>query len=179
MIKQPHPSLKALSEAELVKAIDYVVDSLAGGFVFGYFTIEDIRQEARCFALEGLRRFDPTYKQAGTLEEKLRSFLFSHVQKRLMNLKRDKQGRNPKKHRLVYALPIDDINDVDEPNMRRDDDLHDVADLNGFKAKILQELAIEYRADYHKLLAGVSIPKTTREKLLAEIKRIIGATDEG
>ena len=64
---QPHPSLKALTEAELLKAINYVVDSLAGGFTFGSYTIEDIQQEARCFALEALRKFNPNFKQSGTL----------------------------------------------------------------------------------------------------------------
>ena len=28
-----------------------------------------------------------------------------------MNLKRDKQGKTKAKHKLVYALPIDEIND--------------------------------------------------------------------
>lgn len=167
-------SLRALSEAELIEAIDYVVDSLAGGFVFGYFTIEDIRQEARCFALEGLRNFDPNFKSEGALEEKLRSFLFRHVRNRLMNLKRDKQGRSPDKHKLTYALPIDDINDIDEPNMKRDDDLGDLVELNGFKNKILRELDTPYRDDYHKMLAGVSIPKANKERLIAEIRTIIG-----
>lgn len=171
---QPHPSLKALTEDELLKAINYVVDSLAGGFTFGCYTIEDIQQEARCFALEALPKFNPEYKKSGTLEEKLRSFLFTTVRHRLMNLKRDKQGKTKEKHKLVYALPIDDINDIDESNMSREDRLDDLAELNGFKDKILYELDELYREDYHRLLAGVSLPKANKEKLLLEIRRIVG-----
>lgn len=174
----PHPSLKALSEKELLGAIDYVVDSLAGGFVFSYFTIDDIRQEARCFALQGLCKFDPSCKSEGTLEEKLRSFLFSHVRNRLINLKRDKQGKCKEKHVLVYALPIDDINDVNESRMKMETNLDDAAELNAFKNKLLLELGPEFRVDYHKLLAGVSLPKANKERLLGEIRRIVGVSSD-
>lgn len=175
---QRHPSLKAFDDAKLVEIIDYVVNTLIGGFVFGSYTIEDIKQEARCFALQGLSKFDPTKKTEGTLEEKLRSFLFTHIRNRLMNLKRDKQGKKKEKHRLVYALPIDDINDIDEPNMSMDDTLNDSAELNTFRSKILSELGAEFREDYHKMLAGVSLPKVSKDRLIEEIRNIIGAPQE-
>jgi DNA-directed RNA polymerase specialized sigma24 family protein len=165
--------LKALTEAELLKAINYVVDSLAGGFTFGSYTIEDIQQEARCFALEALRKFNPNFKQSGTLEEKLRSFLFTTIRRRLMNLKRDKQGKTKAKHKLVYALPIDEINDIDESNMSLEDNLDSLAEINHFREKILYELDEIYREDYHKLLAGVSLPKANKERLMLELRRIV------
>lgn len=171
--KPPHPSLKELSEAELLGAINYVVNSLAGGFVFGWYSREDIEQEARCLAFEALPDFNPNFKKKGTLEEKLRSFLFIHIRRRLINLKRDKQGRSPEKHRLVFPLHIDDINDIDERNMKTDDDVIDITELRHFRDKILYELDSEFRDDYHKVLAGVSIPKANKERLLVEIMRII------
>lgn len=173
MKRLPHPSLKSLSEEELLTAINYVVNSLAGGFVFGWYSREDIEQEARCLAFEALPDFDPNFKKKGTLEEKLRSFLFIHIRRRLINLKRDKQGRSPEKHRLVFPLPIDEINDVDERNMHTDDEVIDITELRHFRDRILYELEPEFRDDYHKVLAGVSIPKANKERLLGEIMRII------
>lgn len=173
MKKPLHPSLKSLSEEELLAAINYVVNSLAGGFVFGWYSREDIEQEARCLALEALSGFDPNFKSKGTVEEKLRSFLFIHIKRRLINLKRDKQGRSPEKHRLVFPLPIDEINDVEEDNMKLDDNLIDITELRHFRDKILYELDPEFRDDYHKVLAGVSIPKANKERLMEEIMRII------
>lgn len=74
------------TEESVLEAVEKAVRLLARRFVFGYFTIEDIRQQARQFALEALPKYDPS--------RPLPNFLYSHVRNRLCNFKRDRFRRN-------------------------------------------------------------------------------------
>src|SRR5947208_703774 len=73
------------TEAQVVEAIEKAVGMLAPSFAFGIYDVEDIRQEARIFAIEALPRYDGV--------RPLENFLYSHVKNRLINLRRDKFRR--------------------------------------------------------------------------------------
>lgn len=73
--------LAGKSQQEILDTIENVVSRLAGKFRFGYFDIDDIKQEGRTFALEALDRYNETLP--------LENFLFVHVRNRLINLRRD------------------------------------------------------------------------------------------
>lgn len=84
-----------MTEAEVLQKIDQAVRLLAHNFVFGYFDLDDIRQEARIFALDALERYDPQgYNDLGEPNRKLENFLFAHIRNRLLNLLRNKYRRN-------------------------------------------------------------------------------------
>lgn len=72
----------------LAETIYRVVDLLASKFRFGYYDVEDIRQEGCCFALEALA--SGKYDESRPLE----NFLYTHLRNRFINLKRDKYIRN-------------------------------------------------------------------------------------
>ena len=78
---------KGMTEQEVLDTIENVVNSLARNFRFGYFDVDDMKQEGRLFALEGLPRYN---SKIGPLE----NFLRSHVRNRFLNLKRNKLSRH-------------------------------------------------------------------------------------
>lgn len=70
---------------EQMVIINKVVNRLAPSFQFGYYDVEDIKQEAYILAFDGLKRYDKS--------KPLENFLFVHVKNRLGNLIRDKFSR--------------------------------------------------------------------------------------
>lgn len=70
--------------------MEKVTGRLAPKFVFGYHSIEDIKQQAWIELLDGdtLQRYDT--------KRSLENFLFAHIHNRLFNLKRNKYSRYDK-----------------------------------------------------------------------------------
>ena len=80
-----------MSEEEVLQVINNVANRLAGRFKFGYHDLDDMRQQARLFALEGIDRYDEK-----KWKKPLENFLWTHVRNRLFNYKRDKYERPDK-----------------------------------------------------------------------------------
>lgn len=64
----------------------HVTTALAKNMRFGYHEIEDLKQEGFIFALNCLSKYDPT-------KSSLRTFLYTHVRFRFINLKRSQYQR--------------------------------------------------------------------------------------
>tara|TARA_R110000824_G_scaffold9415_10_gene42212 strand:- start:24674 stop:25285 length:612 start_codon:yes stop_codon:yes gene_type:complete len=76
-----------MTEEEVLSIIESVVNVLAFNFKFGYFDLDDMKQQGRMYALEALPRYKP---EIGNLY----NFLRSHVRNRFLNLQRDKLSRH-------------------------------------------------------------------------------------
>jgi len=76
---------KGKTEDEVMVIIDKVANRLARKFRFGYHTIDDMKQQARLVAWEGLDLYDNV--------RPLENFLWTHVRNRLFNFKRDNSTR--------------------------------------------------------------------------------------
>ena len=70
------------TEDMVLNDIEHVTERLSRHFRFGYYTKEDIKQEGCVFALEGLKKYNPKFKTS------LRTFLYTHVRNRFINMKR-------------------------------------------------------------------------------------------
>ena len=68
------------------EAMNHVVSVISHTFAFGYYEMDDIRQEARLMCMDAFSRWDRV--------RPLANFLYSHVHKRLYNLRRNKFMRN-------------------------------------------------------------------------------------
>ena len=77
---------KGMTEEQVLEAIENVVNSLARNFRFGYFDTEDMKQEGRVYAIEGITKYNP---KVGPLE----NFLRTHIRNRFINLRRNKLTR--------------------------------------------------------------------------------------
>ena len=77
-----------MTEEQVLQTIDNIANRLASKFKFGYHEIEDMKQQARLFAWEGLKNYDGV--------RPLENFLWTHVRNRLYNFKRNNFGRPDK-----------------------------------------------------------------------------------
>lgn len=86
MTKKNNPN--PVSEEEFLKVLDKISKKLVYKFKFGYHDVEDMKQQAAIFALEGLEKYDHT--------RPLENFLWTHVRNRLFNYKRNNYQRPDK-----------------------------------------------------------------------------------
>lgn len=77
-----------VSEEDFLKTLDIITKKLVYKFKFGYHDIDDMKQQAAIFALEGLDKYDHS--------RPLENFLWTHVRNRLFNYKRDHYQRPDK-----------------------------------------------------------------------------------
>jgi len=76
---------KKIKEEDFLIALENISKKLIYKFKFGYHEIEDMKQQAAIFALEGLENYDSS--------RPLENFLWTHVRNRLFNFKRDNYFR--------------------------------------------------------------------------------------
>jgi hypothetical protein len=80
--------LSGVSESEFLTVLDNISARLSHKFRFGYHNIEDMKQQAAIFAMEGLAKYDKS--------RPLENFLWTHVRNRLFNYKRNNYQRPDK-----------------------------------------------------------------------------------
>lgn len=183
------------TEQDVLGTIDGVINLLAPGFVFGYFDIEDIKQEARIDALKALAKYDSS--------RPLENFLYTHVKNRLINLKRDRFHRNdppcmvchqkegPTEHpdgkicqkykvwkkrnstKSNLMKPVD-IEKVEEPIERG---ATEQVELNELLQRIDDKLPIELRSAYLQMRAGLPVSKDRRKAVEDCVRSIMGDPD--
>lgn len=74
-----------MTEEQVLEVIDKIASKLCYKFKFGYHDVDDMKQQAKLFAIEGLDRYDG--------KRPLENFLWTHVRNRLFNYKRDNYER--------------------------------------------------------------------------------------
>lgn len=80
--------LNGVCEKEFLEALENITKRLAIKFKFGYHEIDDMKQQAAIFAIEGLQNYDKG--------RPLENFLWTHVRNRLFNYKRNNYQRPDK-----------------------------------------------------------------------------------
>lgn len=188
----------SIPETELITTIYRVASRLANKYRFGYHSVEDIKQQAAVFALEGLSSYDGI--------RPLENFLWTHVRNRLYNYKRNnferpdkpcfhcplfKEGtcsqfddtqecdlfhgwmsRNTTKKNLMSAIDIDMVRDDNEDNMRNTDESCKL-DKQEIILIVERNLPIEMMEDFIRLKMGLKLRKARREKLIETILTIL------
>lgn len=198
-----------VSETELLRVIEVISKKLAYKFKFGYHEIEDMKQQISIFAIEGLKNYDHKRPLENFLWTHVRNRLFNYKRDNYQRpdkpcltcplydpakkqsssacLKYQNKDdcelyskwsvRNSSKKNLMYWSTIEEIKDYsnafsDDANILNinDKEILDILDekLNG-----------EHRIIYLKVRSGSKINKADMDKLIAQIKIILGdVTDE-
>lgn len=169
---------KGMKKSEVLEVINKICDRYAHKFKFGYFTPDDIRQEAFMIAMDALDRYDS--------DRPLENFLAVAVKNRLNNFKRDKYYRqnqisnddkqeqlNNSKRFLMDTLDITNIRDEKEKNMRLEDDFVENVANTELLEIIDEHLDVSFRSDYLRIRDGTYVPKPRREQIIAEILEIL------
>ena len=167
-----------MTETEVLATITTVVNRIAHKYRFGYYDIDDIKQEAFIIAMEAMDRYDEG--------RPLENFLAVHISNRLKNFKRDNFFRpdyvppsgkitndNNTKRFLMEPLDIDNIRDEHERNMRGEENIVDELAKKELMNIIDTSLDMGLRGDYLRILHGVYVPKPRREQIYESIMQIL------
>lgn len=150
-----------ISDEELA-TIQKVCKKVMNKYSFAHYTPEDIYNEAFIIACDGLSRYNG--------KNPLENFLSVHVSNRLKNFIR--KNYNPKKHNLINAIPIYNVDDTGEESMKysTDNKFFFSKELEDY---IDQHLQAKYRIDYIKLLEGEMLIPSRKKLLKAELTEIM------
>jgi len=153
-----------VSPEEFLLVLENISKRLAHKFRFAYHSIEDMKQQAAIFALEGLKNYDK--------KRPLENFLWTHVRNRLFNYKRNNYQRPDKP---CHTCPFFDkgckvsINQCEKYSNKNDCELYSAwAKRNEAKKNIIQPGYIESNTSFS--------PSSTIEPLL-ENKELITFLD--
>jgi DNA-directed RNA polymerase specialized sigma24 family protein len=181
------------TEAEVIDIINNVANRLASKFRFGYHSVEDIKQQARLFAWEGLDGYDGI--------RPLENFLWTHVRNRLYNYKRNNYERpdkpclnckfykdqtcqeftdtsecslftgwltrNTAKKNLMTTIDISLVRTETESTSNEvssDNEIFNLVDNN---------VPSELREDWLRLVYNLRLSKNRKDKLVIEIYKIL------
>ena len=191
---------KGLTEAEVLAVIESAVAYLAPSFKFGYFDIEDMKQEGTIFCLEAMDSFDFSKSTQDNVADALLTFLKTHVRWRFLNMRRkqltrveppqcdcdlcinDSEDRldcskyshwikrNISKKSLMEPFDVDEIHSMAASTSQNIDDIVVSSDI---LAILDEHIPANMRADYKRFVEGVSISKSKRERLISHIKIIL------
>ena len=192
-----------MSEAEVMAVINNVANRLARKFRFGYHEVEDMKQQARLFAWEGISKYDG--------QRPLENFLWTHVRNRLFNFKRDKYerpgkpcvdcqyyiydgdgdrctkfddktecdlykkwiNRNERKKNLMNPIDLNITNSNSEYEMKIYDTVDSDIDYQALLVIVEKELPVVYRSLYLRLKNGTKLSKVQRTKIQEIIQQIL------
>jgi len=158
-----------MDETYVLSVITQVTQKLAPKYVFASYDVEDIEQEAFIIALEALERYDS--------DKPLENFLYSHVNNRLKNFKRDNYYRQDygtaqtiqdRKKNLLEPIDIDCLYSVStQDNTVTDAHIREITEL------IDKKLPSHLRRDYLKLRNNSPLPKSRKANVIRVIEEII------
>lgn len=181
------------SEQEVIDIIDGIANRLCYKFKFGYHDPEDMKQQARLFAWEGLDKYDG--------KRPLENFLWTHARNRLYNFKRNNYSRLEKpcdNCQFFINKKCTEFQDQEECNLYKG-----WLDRNNAKKSLMHSVSVEFdqkekeepsfstllarevielldenlhvkfREDWIRLLNGLKIPKSRKDIILLEISNIL------
>lgn len=155
--------------SEQIQIILSVIDRIAPRYTFGYYSVDDIKQEAYLICLEGMEFYDPT--------RPLENFIAAHLSNKLKTFRRDKyfrknvpdsnKGLNEAKKFLMDLCSIEGVEvayETDTEHLATKDALD----------MVMESLTPVLRNDFLRWANGVPIQSYKRVILINRIKEILG-----
>lgn len=191
---------EGLTEPEVLNIIQRTVLYLAPTFKFGYYDIDDMRQEGTIFCIEALPSFNFDKSSQSEISDALLTFLKTHVRWRFLNMRRKQLSRaeppvcncnlcvndcanrldckkysnwikrNMSKRSLMEPFDVDEVYDTDAS---LEVDVESNVISSEIKDILNMYISSDFRVDYRKYIEGVKITKGKKDKLFHEIKRIL------
>tara|TARA_R100000152_G_C6774559_1_gene202408 strand:- start:1044 stop:1538 length:495 start_codon:yes stop_codon:yes gene_type:complete len=148
-----------------------VIDRIAPKYIFGYYDLDDIKQESYIICLEVLSKYDK--------KRPFENFISHHLSNRLKTLIRDKYSRSnieSEKHEQLNRSKknLMDLQTSEGHCNAYEDDI--IGRLSNDEAIdiLMQELSPSMRNNFYRLANGVSIQSAKRQALFDKIKEILG-----
>lgn len=154
-----------------LQTIMRVIERIAPRYTFGYYDVDDIKQESYIICMEGLSKYDNS--------RPFENFISKHLSNRLKTLIRDKYSRSniesPKHEKLNQNKKnLMDLKSSDGQFKIFEEDIIDKMSTNEAIDKIMQELSPSMRNNFYRLANGVSIQSSKKNALFNKIKEILG-----
>ena len=189
-----------MTEEQVLDVVNKTVSYLAPSFKFGYFDVEDMKQEGFIFCLDAIESFNFNKSTQEDVCDALFTFLKTHVRWRFLNMRRKQLARieppacscelckedsanrlDCKKYsswvkRNIAKRSLMEPFDVDEVHRKENSQTLNFEDsiLSSEILKVLdQYIPASIRVDYRRFVDGDSLPKNKKERLIQEIKIII------
>ena len=190
---------QGMSEDQVLQIINNIANRLASKFKFGYHELEDMKQQARMFAWEGLEHYDGI--------RPLENFLWTHVRNRLYNFKRNNFGRPDKpcdscpyfdatfSNAQGYGCKkFDDHEECDlyagwlsrntakrnimntaqlDMDLKASSSVEDMLDKKHIFNLIDKSITVQEREDWLRFVNNVRLPKTRKEAITQRILQIL------
>lgn len=151
-----------MSESQLMKSIETVVNRIAPKYTFSGYEVDDIKQESFLICIDALERYDEN--------RPLENFLSVHLSNRLKNFVRDNYYVSSTDEDKKRVLTPKSINNDDIIKIYEEIDQLEVEEVNKLVDK---HLPPHYRSDYLKMLNNVYVNKVRREEILEIILNIL------
>jgi len=154
---------KNMTKKEVIDKIQLVVDRIAPKYTFHGYDIDDMKQEAFIICIDALDRYDQ--------KRPLENFLSVNLSNRLKNFVRDNYCtlKDVEKKKVMTPAPLISDNIVDTRRIDHSSKVNtkEASDI------IDQNLPVELRADYLKMINDVYILKKKKDEILLVIKNIL------
>jgi DNA-directed RNA polymerase specialized sigma24 family protein len=156
---------------EQQKTILKVIDRIAPRYVFGYYELDDIKQESYIICLEALPKYDKS--------RPFENFISKHLSNRLKTLIRDKYSRSKiesEKHSQLNQSKknLMDLKSADGQHKMYDEDILSKLSTQEAIEIVIKELSPSMRNNFYRLANGVSIQSAKKNALFSKIKEILG-----
>jgi DNA-directed RNA polymerase specialized sigma24 family protein len=158
-----------------MEIIEKVINRTAPKYTFGYYELEDIKQESYIICLDAMKNYDNN--------RPLENFLSKHLSNRLKDLKRNKYFRhnvkneshaklNEAKKNLMDLKQFCQIAEYDHP--LDEFPLEEKLSTEEALELVMDSIAPSLRNDFLRMANGVSIPPNRRKNVIDAIKEILG-----
>ena len=148
-----------------------VIDRIAPRYTFGYYELDDIKQESFIICLEAIEKYDNS--------RPFENFISKHLSNRLKTLIRDKYSRSnieSEKHEKLNQSKknLMDLKSVDGSYKIYEDDIIERMSTSEAIETLMQELPPSMRNNFYRLANGVSIQSSKKQALFEKVKEILG-----
>jgi DNA-directed RNA polymerase specialized sigma24 family protein len=151
-----------MTQEETLQQINIVVNRISQRYVFGSYTLDDIKQEAFIMCMDALNRYDNT--------RSLENFLSVHLSNRLKNFVRDNYylKDEQEKKRILKPARL-----CETESLKYTQSYSENLEAKNIKQIVDKYLPAEYRADYLKMVNDVYVPKKKKNEIILIIKNLI------
>lgn len=191
-------TIDGLTEQQIIKVIESIINQLAPKYTFGYYTLEDIKQEGFIIAIAALSKFNPkkgvASKKRNSLSDRLYNFLRTHIAYRYRTLVRDNFERSELPNCNCKFCKTDKRSECKryQKFINRNAAKKAIASAAYEKVEHIakeeynseiygllnEKLPIELRQDFKRLLDGVKIPNSRKDKIKEILIEVLRSQDE-
>jgi len=147
-----------------------VIDRIAPKYPFGFYDLDDIKQESYIICLAALPKYDNS--------RPFENFISRHLSNKLKTLVRDKYHRKSTSDKHAKLIDnkkkLTDLKELSYETLFYEENLEESMDHKEAVEKVLRGLSPSLRNDWNRLVNGVSIQSSRKNLLFAKVREILG-----